>query len=112
MRQRNYQYSALLISLYASVLMGVAAYFLAPGKLQPHFLQDDVPIVFMLRFGTFWFCSFVLAILVYLFQVRRQSLAMSKLDRHRVVRFGAYAFSLGTLVAAVVASTLFLMTFV
>jgi uncharacterized protein HemY len=80
--------------------MAVAALYLSP---------DYHPLVFLLRFTTFWFCSFLLAVLVSLYYTRRQIYTLSKVERSRVMRFSTYAVSAGVVVALAVASTLFML---
>ncbi|WP_266202490.1 hypothetical protein [Pontibacter kalidii] len=100
MRQSPYSFLFLVLSLYGSLLMAVAAFYL-PGNYHP--------MVFLLRFGTFWFCSFLLAMLVFLYYTRRQIYTLSKVDRARVMRLSTYAVSAGVVVALALASSLFML---
>ncbi len=89
--------------------MALAAFFLAAEPLVLHTLSYyRLPLAFIMRFSTFWFCSFILAILAFLFYVRQQAHVIPELDRRRALRLSAYAFSIGTVVAVVVASMFFL----
>lgn len=98
MRQNKYSFLFLVLSLYGSLLMAVAAVYLS-GTFQP--------LVFLLRFSTFWFGSFLLAMLVFLYYTRLQVYTLSKADRSRLMRFSTYMVSGGVVMAIAVASTLF-----
>ncbi|WP_276496792.1 hypothetical protein [Pontibacter litorisediminis] len=98
MRQNPYSFLFLILSLYGSLLMAVAAFYLS-GNYDP--------LVFLLRFSTFWFCSFLLAMLVFLYYTRQQIYSLSKVDRRLVMRLSTYVVSGGVVLAVAVAYTLF-----
>jgi len=98
MRQSKPSFLFLVLSLYGSLLMAVAAFYLS---------DDYQPLVFLLRFSTFWFCSFLLAMLVFLYYTKRQIYTLSSVERSRVMRFCTFMVSGGVVMAIAVASTLF-----
>ncbi|SFG30805.1 hypothetical protein [Pontibacter chinhatensis] len=100
MRQNPNSFLFLILSLYGSLLMAVAALYLS---------DEYQPLVFLLRFSTFWFCSFLLAMLVFLYYTRRQIYTLSKAERSRVMRLSTYLVSGGVVMAIALASTLFWM---
>ncbi|WP_299754196.1 hypothetical protein [uncultured Pontibacter sp.] len=100
MRQNPNSSLFLILSLYGSLLMAVAAYYLS---------SDYRPLEFLMRFSTFWFCSFLLALLVTLYYTRRQIYTLSKVDRSRVLLFSTYAVGAGLAIAIAVASLFFLL---
>ncbi|MCX2739871.1 hypothetical protein [Pontibacter anaerobius] len=102
MRQNENSFLFLILSLYGGLLMAVAAYFLS---------AEYQPLVFLLRFSTFWFCSFLLAVLLVLYYTRRRIYTLSRVDRSRVLRLSTYAVSAGVVIALAVASILFLNRF-
>ncbi|RIJ42716.1 hypothetical protein D1627_02395 [Pontibacter oryzae] len=87
----------------------MGAFFLASDPLffQGAYLHH-VPVAFMLRFSMFWFCSFVLAILVFLLYIRRHAHAIQPVDKRLALRFSAYAFSFGAMAAALIGYLLYL----
>lgn len=98
---QNAQYHFVVLSLYASILMAIGAFFLAsdPLFLQGYYLYQ-VPIAFVLRFSMFWFCSFVLAILVFLLYIRRHARFIKPVDKRIALQLSAYVFSFGAIAAA------------
>ncbi|AKD01854.1 hypothetical protein POKO110462_15560 [Pontibacter korlensis] len=99
MKQNNSSYLFLILLLYGGLLMAIAAYSLGPFHK---------PLDFLLRFSTFWFCSFVLALVVFLYYTKRQIYTLPKVERARVLRLSTVVVSLGTVAALAVVSTLLL----
>lgn len=108
MRQQA-QYIFLILSLYGSILMALAAFFLVSEPLLLENLHYyNLPLGFLMRFSVFWFCSFLFSLIFVLFYMRHQAHVIPEFEKRQALRFGAYAFSLGTVAAVVVASLFFL----
>ncbi|TPE44299.1 hypothetical protein [Pontibacter mangrovi] len=100
MRQHEFSYLVLILSLYGGLLITLASVFL---------VEDFKPLVFLLRFSTFWLGSFVLAVFVFLYYTRQRMYTLPKVERSRVLRFSTYLVSFGTGLALLVASSLLLL---
>lgn len=98
--QLSQYYRFLLLGLYGSLLLAAAAYFFTPDPKLLQQLSYRLPLKFMLQLSTFWFGSFVLAILFFLFHLKRLSFFISDAEQNYALRMGRRLFGMGATVAA------------
>lgn len=95
MVQNSRYYSFCLLLLHAALLLFLSFYFLVREDYLLHFLQQKLPLQFLLRFCAFWFVSFVFTLSVFLFYVQRYQLQIPAVERSYALLAGKYAFSIG-----------------
>ncbi|WP_187261973.1 hypothetical protein [Pontibacter beigongshangensis] len=87
---------SVIISTYAVVLLLLAAGFLMRDQ-GIHRLQSTVPVYFLLRFCTFWFISFILAVIFYLANLNLNYLGTTETEKKYSLQVGFLALGAGTL---------------
>lgn len=95
MVQNSQYYSFCLLMLYAALLLFLSFCFLAREDYLLNFLQQKLPLQFLLRFCAFWFVSFVFTLSVFLLYVQRYQLRIPAVERSYAIQAGKYAFSIG-----------------
>ncbi|MHA6249905.1 hypothetical protein ACXYMU_18360 [Pontibacter sp. CAU 1760] len=98
LNSRPFSFSLLL--LHCAILLFLSFYFLGREDYLLQYMHYKLPLHFLLRFGVFWFISFVFTLLVYLSYVRRYQLQMPVAERSFALLTGKYAFSFGAVAAA------------
>ena len=100
MMQNTRYYSFCLLMLHAALLLFLSFYFLVREDYLLQFLQQELPLQFLLRFCAFWFASFVFTFSVFLVYVHRYQLQMPAVERSYALQAGRFAFSIGSGAAA------------
>jgi hypothetical protein len=71
-----------------------------------HNTPSELPLDFLLRFGVFWFMSFILAFLFFAVHIRLHKYNLSEIEIAQSVKVGTYTFIAG-LGAATLSGMLF-----
>jgi uncharacterized BrkB/YihY/UPF0761 family membrane protein len=105
MRNLRVWNSAVLGVYGVSILLLACLFFAHELRYTPYqgsHLSED----FMVRFSAFWFVSFLLTILVYLFNLSLNYLWLPRAEKNEALQAGKLIFSLG-LVGALIAVIIF-----
>ena len=89
-----------LIIIYVCLLLLLGSYLLLNARfLMNHNTRSELPLDFLLRFGIFWFISFVLALLFFVFHIRMHQYTLSDTEIAQSAKVGTYAFIAGVCMA-------------
>lgn len=86
----------LLFFVYSCALLALGSYFLVRDKVIMRSHYGDLPIDFIVRFGMFWFISFVLALLFFMLHIYLNKYYFSDSEILQSSKVGKLAFTLGT----------------
>jgi len=95
MVQNSRYYSFCLLMLHAALLLFLSYNFLTREDHLLYYLQQKLPLQFLLRFCAFWFVSFIFTLTVFLVYVQRYQLQIPAVERSYAILAGKYAFSFG-----------------
>ncbi|MFT2007963.1 hypothetical protein ACMA1I_04745 [Pontibacter sp. 13R65] len=85
-----------IVSAYGSILLLLAAIFLMRDQTL-HSLQTTLPLTFLMRFGAFWFISFLLAVIIYLVNLNLNYMGIPATQRKHGTRLGTFVLGAGSL---------------
>lgn len=89
-----------LIGTYVCLLLLLGSYLLLSGRfLLNHNTPSELPLDFLLRFGIFWFISFVLAMLFFVVHIRMHQYTLSDAEIAQSAKVGTFAFVAGVFMA-------------
>ncbi|GAB3204236.1 hypothetical protein ABID22_002998 [Pontibacter aydingkolensis] len=92
--------SKMLITAYVCLLLLLGSFLLLNGRfLMNHNTPSELPLDFLLRFGIFWFVSFVLALLFFVFHIRMHQYAFSEAEIAQSTKVGTFTFVAGVSMA-------------
>ncbi len=95
MRRFRVNYKA-LITAYICMISLLGSYLLLNSQfLMNHNTPSELPLDFLLRFGIFWFVSFVLAFFFFAVHLRLHKYKLSDLEVAQSVKVGTYTFIAG-----------------
>ncbi|MEJ8755975.1 hypothetical protein WG947_03125 [Pontibacter sp. H259] len=99
----------LLLCVYACLLLSLASFFIFREQRLSYLTDHKLPFLFLVRFGAFWFVSFMLAIVFYLAYLSYQPMLLKKPDKVLARRLGFYTFWLGIGIGVAVLVGLYLL---
>lgn len=85
----------LILFIYGCVLLCLASYFVIREHRLPFVLDNNVPIQFLIRLGTFWFVSMMIAVILYLAHLSHSYLLLKESDKALAKYAGLVTFWLG-----------------
>lgn len=96
-----------LITVYVCLLLLMGSYlFLSGNFLMNHNTPSKLPLDFLLRFGIFWFVSFVLALLFFAIHIRMHQYMLSSAEVAQSAKVGTFTF-IGGVSMAILSGLLF-----
>lgn len=85
----------LILFVYGCLLLCLASYFVIREYRLPYLLENELPFLFLVRFGAFWFVSLMLAVVLYLGHLSYHYLLLKEPDKALARRAGLLTFWLG-----------------
>ncbi|MBC5772540.1 hypothetical protein H8S95_00560 [Pontibacter sp. KCTC 32443] len=85
----------LILVLYGCLLVSLASFFIIREQDILHQIHHELPLMFLVRFGVFWFVSLMIAIVLYLVHLSYYHLFLKSPDRTLARRVGYLTFWLG-----------------
>ncbi|MEJ8802236.1 hypothetical protein [Pontibacter sp. H249] len=90
-----------LITIYIGLVTLLGFYLLLNSKfLMSYTSVSELPLAFLLRFGIFWFVSFVLALVFFVAHIHMHQYTLSDAEIAQSAKVGTFAFIGGVCVAA------------
>ncbi|MER2997889.1 hypothetical protein [Pontibacter populi] len=84
-----------ILFVYGCILLCLASYFVIREHRLPHLLENEMPLLFLLRFSVFWFVSLMIAVIMYLVHLSYSYLLLKERDKALARRAGFMTFWLG-----------------
>lgn len=101
MQKVKLDYKALIL-IYICLLLLLGSYLLLSSNfLMNHNTPSKLPLDFLLRFGIFWFISFVLALLFFVIHIRMHQYTLTSTEIIQSNRVGTYTFICGVGMAVI-----------
>ncbi|WP_242927333.1 hypothetical protein [Pontibacter vulgaris] len=91
--------NSFVITLYGSLLVLLALWFLVHDIPVMHELSSNLPMTFIFRFMLFWFASFLLAVAVFLLNLNVNYIRITTVDKVYATRLCRLILSSGLVVA-------------
>ena len=89
-----------LVTTYICLLLLLGSYLLLNGRfLMNHNTPSELPLDFLLRFGIFWFVSFVLALVFFVVHIRMHQYTLSDVEISQSAKVGTFTFIAGVCAA-------------
>ena len=98
----------LVLFMYGCLLLCLASYFVIREHRLPFLLDNDVPFQFLVRLGTFWFISMMIAVVIYLAHLSYNYLLLKEPDKALAKYAGLVTFWLGVTGSIILGMLLFL----
>ena len=110
--RRILESNRLLLIVYACLLLCLASYFVTREPRILYQPESKLPLLFLIRFGVFWFVSFMIAVILYFARLSYQNIILKEPDKTLARRLGYYMFWLGVgLCVAVLTGLYFFINF-
>lgn len=96
-----FAFSRLLALIYSFIILALGFFFLTRDQFVMRTIRGEVPMDFYVRFGAFWFISFVLALLFFFFHLLFNKYYYTDAELTQSTMIGKMAFVVGTGAAAI-----------
>ena len=93
--RRLIESNRLILFVYGCLLLCLASYFVVREHRLPHLLENEMPLLFLIRFSVFWFVSLMIAVILYLVHLSYNYLLLKERDKALARRAGFMTFWLG-----------------